>query len=85
MLLLTAPAGGGPFEPAALDRVRNLSPNRFSIVDGRIDTSHFGLLKSNGVALAVIGAELFGKRDPAEQAKRLAELAASEAVVPFGL
>jgi ribulose-phosphate 3-epimerase len=78
VLLLTAPAGGGEFDAGALDRVRSLSPYRFSIVDGRIDTSHFELLKANGEALAVIGAELFAGSDHVERAKRLADLVAAQ-------
>ena len=78
VLLLTAPAGGGEFDAGAVDRVRSLSPYRFSIVDGRIDTSHFELLKANGVALAVIGAELFAGSDHVERAKRLADLVAAQ-------
>jgi ribulose-phosphate 3-epimerase len=78
VLLLTAPAGGGEFDAGALDRVRSLSPYRFSIVDGRIDTSHFELLKANGVALAVMGAELFAGSDHVERAKRLADLVAAQ-------
>lgn len=77
ILLLTAPAGGGEFDREALNRVAAVSPARFSIVDGRINASHFELLKANGVALAVIGGELFAGSDHVECAKRLANLIAA--------
>jgi ribulose-phosphate 3-epimerase len=75
VLLLTAPAGGGELDHAALARVGGVSPSRFSIVDGRIDGSLFGTLKAAGVALAVIGADLFVGDGGATRAQRLASLA----------
>jgi ribulose-phosphate 3-epimerase len=75
VLLLTAPAGGGDLDRAALARVGGVSPVRFSIVDGRVDVSLLGALRAAGVALAVIGADLFTGHDYAARAERLAFLA----------
>ncbi|MGC9959955.1 hypothetical protein [Roseiarcus sp.] len=75
VLLLTAPAGGGDLDRAALARVGGLSPAWFSIVDGRVDVSLLGALRAAGVALAVIGADLFTGHNCAARAERLAFLA----------
>jgi ribulose-phosphate 3-epimerase len=47
----------------------------FSIVDGRVDVSLLGALRAAGVALAVIGADLFTGHNCAARAERLAFLA----------
>lgn len=78
VLLLTAPAGGGAFDPSALARVRDLPPGLPSIVDGRIDETHFPVLRAAGVDLAVVGRSLFGAGDPARRAESLMRLAAAD-------
>ena len=76
VLLLTAPAGGGDLDRTALARLDDVPTRRFSIVDGRIDASLFTRLHEAGVALAVVGADLFSGDDCAARAKRLAILVA---------
>jgi len=64
-LMLTAPAGGGDFDPRAFERLTQLPTGTSIIVDGRIDVGHFPHLKAMGVGTAVIGRSLFSRRgDP---------------------
>ena len=78
ILLLTAPPGGGAFDPAALARLEHLPRGVPTIVDGRIDPTHFDVCRSAGVELAVLGTALFGGEDIAERARMLERLAAGE-------
>ena len=79
ILLLTAPPGGGAFNPEALARLKCLPRELPKIVDGRIGTSHFDLCRSTGVELAVLGRALFEGEGLAERARELSRLAAGNA------
>ena len=70
-LLLTAPAGGGDFDPQALDKASEVPPGLLITVDGRIDDSHVDRLLSVGVADVVVGRHVFGAPDPGRQAAAL--------------
>jgi ribulose-phosphate 3-epimerase len=76
ILLLTAPPGGGAFDPAALARLEQLPKGVPTIVDGRIEPIHFDICRSAGVELAVLGTALFDSEDIAERARKLESLAA---------
>jgi ribulose-phosphate 3-epimerase len=78
ILLLTAPPGGGAFDPAALARLEHLPKGIPTIVDGRIEPVHFDVCRSAGVELAVLGTALFDGDDIAERARRMESLAAGE-------
>ncbi len=69
VLLLTAPPGGGAFDPAALARVHQLPKGLGSIVDGQLGPAHFDILRSAGVELAVVGRALFDGGDLQAQAR----------------
>lgn len=77
ILLLTAAPGGGALNRAALARVRDLPKAYPAIVDGRLEPTHFDVLKSSGVELAVMGAALFESDNLSDQAKKLDLLALS--------
>jgi ribulose-phosphate 3-epimerase len=70
-LLLTAPAGGGNFLEAALQKAFDLPRGYPSIIDGRIDEDHFEVACSAGVDLAVLGRSLFDHSDVAARATSL--------------
>lgn len=72
VLILTAPAGGGTFDRAALDKAFAVPPHLFTVVDGRIDEGHFATIKAAGITDAVIGQALFATPDHGKQAQRLA-------------
>ena len=76
VLLLTAPPGGGHFDPSALVRLHDLPKEVPSIVDGAINLGHFGDLRSADVELAVVGRSLFDGEDLPARAREFA-LAAS--------
>ena len=78
ILLLSAPPGGGAFNPEASARLQSLSKELPKIVDGRIGTSHFDLCRSAGVELAVLGRALFDGDGLAERARELSRLAAGD-------
>lgn len=71
-LLLTAPAGGGDFQPDAFERLAARPANRPVVVDGRIEPRHFDRLRALGVDLAVVGAALFSAPDLGARAADLA-------------
>ena len=79
ILLLTAPPGGGPFNPEALERLRHLPKEVPKIVDGRIEAAHFELCRATGVELAVLGRALFESERLAERARELSRCAAGDA------
>lgn len=79
ILLLTAPAGGGAFIDAAFERIGRVPAGVPTIVDGRLQPSHFDLLRAQGVEMAVVGAALFNGGTPAERARQLDRLASGEA------
>jgi ribulose-phosphate 3-epimerase len=72
VLLLTAPAGGGNFIEAALQKAFELPRAYPSMVDGRIEEAHFGSASAAGVDLAVIGRALFSDGDVSARAGALA-------------
>jgi len=76
VLLLTAPPGGGHFDPSALVRIHDLPKEVPAIVDGAINLGHFGDLRSADVELAVVGRSLFDGEDLPARAREFA-LAAS--------
>lgn len=67
-LLLTAPAGGGPFDDNAFDRLAGRPDGLYTIVDGRIGPQHCRRLKELTVDVAVVGAALFAARQAARRA-----------------
>jgi ribulose-phosphate 3-epimerase len=73
LLLLTAPAGGGAFDDAALHRIANLPPALPKIVDGGLEPLHFQALARAHVDLVVLGRALFASGDIGERAARLKE------------
>ena len=75
VLLLSAPPGGGPFDPSVLDRLRTLPPGLPTTVDGSLEPPHFGALKAAGVGIAVTGRSLFSAPDLAGRASALQALA----------
>ena len=86
LLLLTAPAGGGVFQPDALDRVRARPRGLPVIVDGKIAAGHFEALQQAEVDIAVMGAALFenGGAGLRPHARGLAEALAGGVAVPRG-
>lgn len=77
-LFLTAPAGGGAFQPEAFDRLATRPRGLPVTVDGRIEPEHFDRLSALGVDLAVIGATLFSAGRPGARAAELAEALSAE-------
>jgi ribulose-phosphate 3-epimerase len=71
-LLLTAPAGGGAFIAAALQKTFDLPRAYPSIIDGRVEESHFEVACAAGVDLAVMGHSLFSHEDISVRADALA-------------
>ena len=78
VLLLTAPPGGGVFDPAALARVHQLPPGLSAIVDGHLELAHFKTLRAAGVDLAVIGRALFDGDGLAARAQAFDRAASSD-------
>jgi ribulose-phosphate 3-epimerase len=76
VLLLTAPPGGGRFQPSALARIHGLPSDVPSIVDGGIGLKHFDDLRAADVELAVVGRALFDDEDLPARAREFG-LAAS--------
>jgi ribulose-phosphate 3-epimerase len=76
VLLLTAPPGGGRFQPSALARIHQLPKGVPSIVDGAVNLGHFGDLRSADVELVVVGRALFDDGDLPARAREFG-LAAS--------
>src|SRR5690242_4851867 len=62
LLFLTAPAGGGDFDPSAFERISSRPSGLPTTVDGRIEPSHFARLRALNVDLAVVGATLFAAK-----------------------
>ena len=79
VLILTAPAGGGAFDRAALDKAYEVSPRLLTVVDGRIDEGEFAAIKAAGITDVVIGRALFAAPDVGMQAQRLSALLAETA------
>ncbi|KQV23650.1 hypothetical protein ASC97_26985 [Rhizobium sp. Root1203] len=73
-LFLTAPAGGGPFDENAFKRLSARPPGLQTVVDGKIDPSHFGRLAELHVETAVVGAAMFSHGNNARRASELAAL-----------
>lgn len=84
VLLLTAPAGGGPFVPAALEKAFAVPPQLLTIVDGRIDEGQFATVKAAAITDVVIGQALFASTDIGSQANHLALALADAAVAAEG-
>jgi ribulose-phosphate 3-epimerase len=84
LLLLTAPAGGGAFSPAALARLADVPAGLSVIVDGALRPEHFAAPEMARVELAVIGNALFGVGDVATRARELSARAAAIQGVPAG-
>ena len=70
-LFLTAPAGGGDFDPGAFERLASRPSGLPAIVDGRIEPSHFARLRELGVDLVVVGATLFSAKQVGQRAAEL--------------
>jgi len=70
-LLLTAPAGGGHFIEAALQKAFDLPRAYPSIIDGRIEATHFEGACAAGVDIAVMGRSLFEHADVSARAEAL--------------
>ncbi len=77
-LLLTAPAGGGAFQPDAFARLAARPRGVPVVVDGRIEPAHFERLRALGVDLAVLGASLFSAPRLGPRARELSEVLAGE-------
>lgn len=77
LLLLTAPAGGGPFSPAALARLADVPAGLPVIIDGGLEPHHFGWPAMARVELAVIGKALFSAGDITARARELSARAAA--------
>jgi ribulose-phosphate 3-epimerase len=71
LLLLTAPAGGGLFDEAALARLADVPAEVPVIVDGSLQPGDLDRPEMGRVELAVIGKALFGAEDIAGQAGEL--------------
>lgn len=67
-LFLTAPAGGGDFDPSAFERLAARPHGLPTTVDGRIEPSHFAGLRDLGIDLAVVGATLFSAGEVGQRA-----------------
>jgi ribulose-phosphate 3-epimerase len=76
LLFLTAPAGGGEFDPGAFERLAARPRNLPTMVDGRIEPSHFSRLRELDVDLVVVGATLFSAPPLEERAAQLSGLLA---------
>lgn len=74
LLFLTAPAGGGDFDPNAFERIASRPRGLPTIVDGRIEPSHFARLRELGVDLAVVGATLFSAEQVGQRAAQLSAM-----------
>jgi ribulose-phosphate 3-epimerase len=79
LLLLTAPAGGGPFSPPALARLADVPAGLPVILDGALRPEHLAAPEMARVELAVIGRALFGAGDIATRARELSAAAAGVA------
>lgn len=71
ILLLTAPAGGGGLDEAALHRIATLPRRLPKIVDGALEPDHFAALARLGVELVVVGRTLFEGSDITSRAVEL--------------
>ena len=71
LLYLTAPAGGGDFDPGAFERLAVRPRGLPTTVDGRIEPSHFARLREVGVDLVVLGATLFSAQQVGPRAAEL--------------
>lgn len=71
VLLLTASAGGGAFDEAALHRIATLPPALPKIVDGGLEPHHFEALAAWGVELVVVGRTLFADPNVEDRALQL--------------
>jgi ribulose-phosphate 3-epimerase len=73
--------GGQPFiasSPGKVARLRELVPEAILEVDGGIDTNTAGPVADAGATLFVAGSAIFGKPDPAEAYRAIAEAAGAE-------
>jgi ribulose-phosphate 3-epimerase len=73
--------GGQPFiasSPDKVARLRELVPDAILEVDGGIDTNTAGSVADAGATLFVAGSAIFGKPDPAEAYRAIAEAAGAE-------
>jgi len=73
-LLLSAPAGGGAFDPRSFQRLLQRPPALYTMIDGKIEAAHFQLLKTLGIDVIVIGAALFADAKSADNARRFSAL-----------
>lgn len=73
-LLLTAPAGGGEFDPGAFDRLASRPRGLPTSVDGRIEPCHFARMRELGVDLVVVGATLFSAKQVGQRAAELSAM-----------
>ncbi len=78
-LFLTAPAGGGNFDPNAFQRLKDRPKDKFTIVDGKIEPKYFTELQALNIDLAVIGSALFGGEDLRIQSKDFASQLSNQA------
>lgn len=76
LLFLTAPAGGGEFDRHAFERLAARPRGLMTVVDGRIEPSHFAQLRALDVDLAVVGATLFSATHIGNRAEELSIIAA---------
>ncbi|WP_332302785.1 hypothetical protein [Rhizobium sp. GR12] len=74
-LFLTAPAGGGSFDEAALDRLAGRPKGFPTTVDGKVRPELFNEMLRLGVDTVVLGAALFGSDDAFARAVEIASLA----------
>lgn len=79
VLLLTAPAGGGPFDPAALEKAFAVPPRLLTVVDGRMDEGRFGMAKAAGITDVVVGQAMFACAEIGLRAGRLSAALADTA------
>jgi ribulose-phosphate 3-epimerase len=75
LLLLTAPAGGGPFDEASLARLADVPAGLPVILDGSLGGDDLDRPEMARVELAVVGKALFGADDIAAQARALSRRA----------
>jgi len=75
-LLLTAPAGGGVFDPHSFQRLAQRPKALHTVVDGQIETTHFQRLNTLGIDVVVIGTALFANGNSAHNAERFSALLA---------
>jgi ribulose-phosphate 3-epimerase len=78
LLFLTAPAGGGPFDAQAFERLATRPRGLPVIVDGQVNSHQFEPLMALGVDAVVIGTALFASPSPAETARSFQEALAPE-------